>query len=172
MGYTNIDNNIMNYNISGGAFKLYFLLQSMCYDKKVQCFPSQDYLAKKLNKSVRTIQRYLEELIKENLIEKKRRGSISNIYTMVLKMVSQKSKTMVDSVKEIKKRCEKKNQDNIHELNRNTKESYSYKNKKYTSNSYNKKESNWDLEGRNYDFKNLENMLLGHDEYDVNKLYK
>ncbi|WP_029452023.1 helix-turn-helix domain-containing protein [Clostridium algidicarnis] len=160
MGYTNIDNDIMNYNISGGAFKLYFLLQSMCYDQKVQCFPSQDYLAKKLNKSVRTIQRYLEELITEKLIEKKRRGSISNIYTMVLKIVSQKAKTMVDSVKEIKKRAEKKDEDNIHELNRNTKESY------------NKKGSNWDLEGRNYDFKNLENMLLGHDKYDVNKLYK
>lgn len=79
MSYTKIDNKVLNYNISDGAFKLHFLLQSMCYGDKLQCFPSQSYLANILRKSVRTIQRYLNELIVAGIIKKQRRGSTSNV---------------------------------------------------------------------------------------------
>ncbi|WP_032123032.1 helix-turn-helix domain-containing protein [Clostridium amazonitimonense] len=163
MGYTNIDNNIMNYNISGGAFKLYFLLQSMCYSEKTQCFPSQKYLAERLNKSVRTIQRYLDELIKARLIEKKRRGSISNLYTVALKVISQKANEMVERVKKIKDKNSKQN--NSYNCSNNSKGYRSY-------NSYNKGTSNWNIDSRNYDFQNLEDMLLGYERYDANRLYK
>lgn len=102
MSYTNIDNSIMDYKISLGAFKLYFLLQSMCYEDKTQCYPSQKYLAEKLNRSVKSIQRYLSELLECGLISKRRRGSISNIYTVMLKVISQSAKALVNTVKELK----------------------------------------------------------------------
>lgn len=154
MAYTNIDNSIMSYNISDGAFKLFFLLQSMCYNEKTECFPSQNYLAEKLNKSVRTIQRYIEELINAGLLKKKRRGSISNIYTVMLKVVTQKVNALVEKVKDMK--------------DRNTK---AQSQKGYNHN-YPPKKSNWNIEERSYDFDSLENMLLGEEEYSSEKLYK
>lgn len=154
MSYTNIDNSIMSYNISDGAFKLFFFLQSMCYNEKTECFPSQNYLAEKLNKSVRTIQRYIEELINAGLLKKKRRGSISNIYTVMLKVVTQKVNALVEKVKDMK--------------DRNTK---AQSNKGYGYN-YPQKKSNWNIEERSYDFGSLENMLLGEEEYNPEKLYK
>lgn len=153
MSYTNIDNSIMSYNISDGAFKLFFLLQSMCYNEKTECFPSQNYLAEKLNKSVRTIQRYIEELISAGLLKKKRRGSISNIYTVMLKVVTQKVNALVEKVKDMK--------------DKNTK---AQSQKGYNYN-YPAKKSNWNIEERSYDFASLENMLLGEEEYNPEKLY-
>ncbi|WP_055666057.1 helix-turn-helix domain-containing protein [Desnuesiella massiliensis] len=154
MSYTNIDNSIMSFNISDGAFKLFFLLQSMCYNEKTECFPSQNYLAEKLNKSVRTIQRYIEELINAGLLKKQRRGSISNLYTVMLKVVTQKVNALVEKVKDMK--------------DKNTK-AQSHKGYGYN---YPSKKSNWNIEERSYDFGCLENMLLGQEEYNAEKLYK
>lgn len=79
--YTILQNNDITLNISDRAFRLYCLLKSMAYGEKTSCYPSQVYLAEKLNRSVRSIQRYLKELLKAGYIKIKRRGSISNIYT-------------------------------------------------------------------------------------------
>lgn len=149
MAYTNIDNNIMNYNISDGAFKLYFLLQSMCYNDKTECFPSQRYLSEKLNKSVRTIQRYISELLNCGLLKKKRRGSISNLYTVMLKVTAQKTAAIVNKVREIKG-----------------------KSQSYVKSNANTKHSVWNIGHRDYDFNKLENMLLGRENYDTERLYK
>lgn len=154
MSYTNIDNSIMNYKISDGAFRLYFLLQSMCYNDKTECYPSQNYLAEKLNKSVRTIQRYIDELIDAGLLKKKRRGSISNLYVVMLKVLSQKVESVLDKVKEIR--------------NKNSKAQGSA-GVKYSSPKA--KSSNWSVGDRAYDFHNLEAMLLGQANYDPSKLY-
>lgn len=146
MSYTKIDNVVLNYNISDGAFKLHFLLQSMCYGDKLQCFPSQSYLANILRKSVRTIQRYLNELIAAGIIKKQRRGSTSNLYTITLK---------VDPIEHQKNSLSKKNK-NIKSKNIKT-----------------KKESIWNnIPSRNYNFDSLEKMLLGEIEFSNFNLYK
>jgi len=146
MSYTKIDNKVLNYNISDGAFKLHFLLQSMCYGDKLQCFPSQNYLANILRKSVRTIQRYLNELIAAGIIKKQRRGSTSNLYTITLK---------VDPIEHQKNSLFKKNK-NIKSKNIKT-----------------KKESIWNkIPSRNYNFDSLEKMLLGEIEFSNFNLYK
>lgn len=72
--YTILPNNDITLNISDGAFRLYCLLNSMCYGEKDSCFPGQSYLAQKLNRSIRTIQRYMIELVKAKMIKIKRRG--------------------------------------------------------------------------------------------------
>ncbi|MGL5478733.1 MAG: helix-turn-helix domain-containing protein [Clostridium sp.] len=102
--YTIISNRIITETkISDGAYRLYSLLTSMCYGKKDNCYPSQEYLAKALNKSVRTIQRYLTELEECNLIKKQRRGSISNLYTILKKQfenIVEKTKEKIKKGKE------------------------------------------------------------------------
>ncbi|MCY6354921.1 helix-turn-helix domain-containing protein [Clostridium sp. ZS2-4] len=81
--FTMIENELFNYNISGQAFRLYCLLKSYCFNGKTLCYPSQKTLAERLNKSMRTIQKNLSELVKAGLINIKRRGSISNLYELV-----------------------------------------------------------------------------------------
>lgn len=99
MGYTKISNEIIELKeISDGAFRLYILLQKMCYGEKKSCFPSQGYLANALNKSSKTIQRYLEELIGLGLVKSTRRGSSSNLYVVVDKV----SDELEDEVQESK----------------------------------------------------------------------
>lgn len=87
--YTIIQNDTITSNLSNGAFRLYCLLQSMAYGDKDTCFPSQSYLGGKLNKSLRTIQRYLQELYDAKLIQKRRRGPKSNVYTIIGKKILQ-----------------------------------------------------------------------------------
>lgn len=58
--YTIIKNKLITDNISNGAYRLATLFLSMCYADKDTCYPSQKYLSEKLNRSVRTIQRYLK----------------------------------------------------------------------------------------------------------------
>jgi hypothetical protein len=95
----NVD--ITNIRISDGAYRCYILIQSMCYGEKDFCFPSEKYLAIALGRSVRTIQRYLKELIKVGLILKKRRGSISNLYTILSKKTRQVGDKVVDTLKRV-----------------------------------------------------------------------
>ncbi|WP_291562120.1 MULTISPECIES: helix-turn-helix domain-containing protein [unclassified Clostridium] len=143
--YTIIQNDTITSNLSDGAFRLYCLLQSMCYNKDY-CFPSQSYLAKKLNnKSVRTIQRYLQELYNAKLIQKRRRGSISNVYTILGKKILQQVDKAVSKAK-------------------NAYKSYKNKYKKEKVSSFN------DYEQTQYNFNNLEAVLLGEIEYDPDAL--
>lgn len=102
--YTIIENELLdNHNLSDSSFRLYVLLKSMCYKDKVSCFPSQKYLAEKLGKSERTVQRLLRELYKANLVKKKRRGSISNLYTIVAKMMAKGVERVQDTVEKVTK---------------------------------------------------------------------
>lgn len=83
--FTKIKNELMDKEISNGAFRLYCMIESYCYGDKDSCFPSQKTLGSRLKKSARTIQRYINELGTAKLITIKRRGSISNIYIIASK---------------------------------------------------------------------------------------
>ena len=134
--YTLIDNNqITNLRISDGAYRCYNLLLSMCYGDKNTCYPSIKYVATALGKSPRTVNRYIKELEKAKLIAKRRRGSISNIYTLIQKITGQAIQKVKEAVNKAKK---------------------AYNQSKYT-----KKQSTFNnFEQRNYDFAKLEDALL------------
>lgn len=95
-GYTVIQNKLITAPISNGAYRLGSYMLSICYGEKLECFPSQQTLAEALNRSVRTIQRYLKELYDNNIISRKRRGHLTNVYTILIK----KTKDVVNRVKE------------------------------------------------------------------------
>lgn len=146
--YTILQNkDITCNNISDGAFRLYIFLNSMCYGDKNSCFPGQSYLAEKLNRSIRTIQRYLKELVQVKMIKIKRRGSISNVYTIINKVAS----TVEKAVKKAKN-------------------AYDNHFKKKKDNDDIKKTKFNDYEQRSYNYNNLEKILLGNMEYDPDKL--
>jgi hypothetical protein len=73
MAYTKVNNILGKKDLSDEAFRLHVLLQSMCYGEKNSCFPSQAYLTTALNKSAKSIQRYIKERVTAELIEKKRK---------------------------------------------------------------------------------------------------
>lgn len=135
--FTMVQNDILEANISDGAMRLYMILSSYCYGDKYACFPSQNTLAAKLNKSVRTVQRYLGELIGKRLIIKKRRGSTSNEYQIVEKAIS----------------------------NTSSKKKKNYKRKpsavEPAAKPRSKEKSFSAYSQRNYNFEKLEDMLLG-----------
>lgn len=84
--FTMIPNGVISdKNISHGAFRLYCILNSYCYGSKDSCFPSQNTLAQRMNKCIRTIQRYLRELMENGIIKIVRRGSVSNLYQLLTK---------------------------------------------------------------------------------------
>lgn len=136
-------------NLSDNAFRIYHYLLSMCYGKKNTCFPSQATIAKATHRTIRTIQRGLKELIQAGFILSQRRGSTSNLYT-VLKKVQLQAKEVVSSATE-------KVEDTIKKV----------KNSFYS----NKKKDNFNnFKQRQYNWGNLEDMLLGREDYDLNKL--
>ncbi|MCB2340869.1 helix-turn-helix domain-containing protein [Clostridium estertheticum] len=134
--YTVIDNNlIIDTDLPDSAYRLYNLMLSMAYGEKDTCYPSIKYLAEKLNKSVKTIGRNLKILKEKGLIISKRRGSISNIYTLVKKTMQVKTEKLVNKLKS-----------------------------KFTKPKYKEKRSAFnDYEQREYDFDELEKKLLGWD---------
>jgi hypothetical protein len=81
-------NVITSNKISDGAFRLYCVLESYAFDQKDFCFPLQKTLAEKLSRSVRTIQIFSLA----NLIKIKRRGSISSLYTILNKLITESKK--------------------------------------------------------------------------------
>ena len=95
-GYTVIQNKLITAPISHGAYRLGSYMLSICYGDKLECFPSQKTLSEALNRSVRTIQRYLKELYDNNIISRKRRGHLTNVYTVLVK----KAKEIVNRVKD------------------------------------------------------------------------
>ncbi|SHH36769.1 helix-turn-helix domain-containing protein [Clostridium grantii] len=139
--YTIIQNADITSNLSNSAYRLYVLLLSMCYADKDTCYPSQQYLASKLHCSVRTIQRSLKELIVDKLIKKQRRGSISNIYTMLQKKINQVGNTVANKVNQIK---------NNYSSNKSNQYKDSFSNRKQ----------------RSYNLDKIERTLLGWDEYE------
>ncbi|QGU93846.1 winged helix-turn-helix transcriptional regulator [Clostridium bovifaecis] len=160
--FTIVQNEILKLKLSGQAFKLYCILKSYCFNNKTTCFPSQKTLSERLNKSVRTVQRAIKELVEAGLIKIKRRGSISNVYE--LRMLSMEPNNTA-----------KKDNISIHHEVNSLLESYNKNSKKREidffslSNTY-KKSGNWNkkkdafnnFEQRNYNFDKLESILLRH----------
>ena len=99
-GYTILQNSDIELTLSNGAFRCYVLLKQYCYADKDTCYPAQKTLAGILKRSVRTIQRYLKEIKEAGLLKVKRRGSISNMYTLISKKVE---KSVDKIVKKFKK---------------------------------------------------------------------
>lgn len=142
--YTIIDNNLItNLKISDGAYRCYNLLLSMCYADKCTCYPSIEYIATALGRSCRTINRYLKELVELGLIVKRRRGSISSIYTLLKKKTQQIVQKVKDKVNKAKNAYKGYKNDSYNNYD---------KNKVDTFNNYPQREYNW---------KELENKLLG-----------
>ena len=138
--YTIIDNNLItNLKLSNGAYRCHNFLLSMCYGPKDSCYPSINYIANALGTCTRTINRYLKELVELGLILKRRRGSISNIYTLLQKKAGQ----AIEKVQEVIKSAKKAYKSNYRPYPK-------------------KKESVFnDFEQRTYDYDNLEEKLLG-----------
>lgn len=106
--FTIVSNDIITSNISNGAYRLYTLLQSYCYGDKCNCYPSQKTLANNLSRSIRTIQRYIKELKDNGYIDIKHRGSISNVYNLLRKVIQQKANKAVEGAKRVYKAYKKK----------------------------------------------------------------
>lgn len=147
-----VDNDILALNLSGQAFKLYIILKSYCFSGKTCCFPSQETLSKRLNKSVRTVQRALKELSSAGLIKIKRRGSTSNVYELTLKSQPKdiKGENIHDKLNSIISLYGSKNNKN-----------YNHKSKYRTNNYQSRKDYFNNFQQRKYDFDKLEKMLLG-----------
>lgn len=134
MGFTLIDNDTMLENISDGAFRLYCLLQSYCYGEKDICFPSQKTLGERLRRSVRTVQRYIKELVEAKLIEVIRRGSNNNYYKMMRKAAQKSIQNTISTIKAAAEKHKSSSKGNF--------------------NNYKQ---------RNYDMNKLEKLLLNND---------
>lgn len=137
---------ITNLRISDGAYRLYNLLLSMAYSDKIQVYPSQKFMATALGRSIRTIQRYLKELVKNEYISIRRRGSTSNITTLLQKKVTQTVQKVKEAVKAARNAYNKHKKDNKNTITTN----------------YPKKESVFNtFDQRNYDYGKLEKLLRG-----------
>jgi len=71
------------FKLSHGAMVLFFKMKSMAYGHKKTIFPSQLYLSRVLRCSVRSVQRYLSELVKAGCIKSLQRNTTSNLYTLL-----------------------------------------------------------------------------------------
>lgn len=71
------------FDLSNGAVVLYMKIKSMTYGMKKSIFPSQLYLSRALRCSVRTVQRYLGELVKARCLVSLQRNTTSNLYTLL-----------------------------------------------------------------------------------------
>lgn len=139
--FTIIDNSIITSDISNTAYRVYCFLESLCYGDKNSCFPGQAYISEKLHICIRTVQRALKELKEAKLIRTVRRGSISNMYYVLKKVARKNVSTIKDTIEKVKNNYYKSKKDNFNEFKQ------------------------W-----KYNFKNLEDMLLGKVEYDPEKL--
>ena len=71
------------FDLSNGAIVLYMKMKSMAFGKKKTIFPSQQYLSQVLRCSIRSVQRYISELVKAGCIRSLQRHITSNLYTLV-----------------------------------------------------------------------------------------
>lgn len=134
---------ILQANLSPQATKLLLILQGHKNSNTGLCNPSQALLSKEMDRSIRSIQRYLQELVQAGIIAIERMGKmITNKYFLLVDKELEQFKEQYADAKEttnnIKNKCK------------------SYK-------SYSKKESNWDYEGQRDSsyYINLEKRLLG-----------
>src|SRR5688572_23065540 len=79
--YTKVPNTILKRrDISPGAKLTYVMLLSYAH-KQDRCFPGQKRLADDIGAGVRSVIRYMQELVKEGLLRVKRRGlGKTNVY--------------------------------------------------------------------------------------------
>ncbi len=71
------------FNLSHGAIVLYMKMKTMAYAHKNSIFPGQLYLSQALRCSVRSIQRYINELVKAGCIKSLQRHITSNLYILL-----------------------------------------------------------------------------------------
>ncbi|ABS40649.1 helix-turn-helix domain-containing protein [Clostridium botulinum] len=142
---------ITNLKLSDGAYRCYMLLQHLAYGNKTEVYPSIRYIAVSLGRSCRSVNRYIKELVQLGYIAKRRRGSTSNVYTLLQKKVQQTIQNIKDKVK---------SRDNRSKENKTT-QSNNTKNTNHKNNNYIKKDKFNDFDQRNYDFNKLEDLLLG-----------
>ncbi|MBN3397095.1 transcriptional regulator [Clostridium botulinum] len=135
---------ITNLRLSDGAYRCYMLLQSLCYGEKISCYPSISYIACALGRCERSVNRYIKELLSLGFIARRRRGSISSVYTLLKKKVQQ----FIDRIKQAKTGSKEK--ESIKKTNKTN----------HKNNNYIKKDKFNDFEQRNYDFNKLEDLLL------------
>ncbi|RMC93782.1 helix-turn-helix domain-containing protein [Clostridium autoethanogenum] len=148
-GQTYIDNAYLyDTRLTSTEKTVYAVLCSACYGDKCETYVGQLTIAKAINKSLRTVQRSIKTLKGFSYIQIKRRGSISNITTIISKQMRKTGQKVISTVKSAYKAYKQK-------INIDKQE------KKTLFNSFKQ---------RNYNFKNLENMLLGNEEYDPEKL--
>ncbi|BDB01709.1 helix-turn-helix domain-containing protein [Clostridium botulinum] len=137
---------ITNLRLSDGAYRCYMLLQHLAYSSKTEVYPSIKYIAVSLGRSCRSINRYIKELVSLGYIAKRRRGSISNVYTLLKKKVQQ-------SIDKIKQAKDGSKEDKTTKKTNNINHKNNYNNK-FKIDKFN------DFEQRNYDFEKLEDLLL------------
>jgi|GEM_PF-3159957 len=71
------------FDLSNGAIVLYMKVKSMMYGRKKSIFPSQLYLSKALRCSVRSIQRFIGELVRASCLVSLQRYTTSNLYSLL-----------------------------------------------------------------------------------------
>ena len=71
------------FNLSHGAIVLYMKMKTMAYGHKNTIFPSQLFLSKALHCSIRTIQRYIRELVQAGCLKSIQRDTTSNLYVLL-----------------------------------------------------------------------------------------
>ncbi|WPC42914.1 helix-turn-helix domain-containing protein [Clostridium sp. JS66] len=148
-GSTYIDNAYLyDTRLTSTEKTVYAVLCSACYANKYETYVGQLTIAKAINKSLRTIQRAIKTLKKFSYIIVKRRGSISNITTIVSKQTKQVAHKVTSALKGAYKAYKQKRK-------------VDKKEKQSTFNNF---------EMRKYDFSSLEDMLLGYKEYNSEEL--
>ena len=144
-GFTTIDNSIDYSVLKTGEFRLFIAISQCCFGDNDSYALLQQTLAEKLHVCVRTIQRWLQGLIKKGFITTTRRGHKSSIYTL------------------LKGKFESRRQKLKGLIATSQKSTSNSQNKFY--NKKNKKKLKCDnFEKRNYDLDSLEKKLLGWDE--------
>lgn len=90
-GFFNFYNNdIRNSNLHPTTRCLLGIISSYCHDKKDTCFPSLKTLAADLGRCERTVQRHIVVLREIGYLSVKNRGSKSNLYTLLRKVIIEK----------------------------------------------------------------------------------
>lgn len=149
-GHTYIDNAYLyDTRLTSTEKTVYGILCTACYADKCETIVGQLTIAKAINKSLRTVSRAIKVLKEFKYIIVKRRGSITNITTIVSKKARQLANKVVTPVKKVKERIDTKK-----------------------DNSYNKSKKNSfnNFKQRNYNFQELEKQLLGYKEYNAQEL--
>lgn len=101
-GYTKVNNSVIfNTQISTGAKTLYFVMLALGI-KSNEIEHSQRVLAEAMNKSVRTIQRYIKELKDAGLIQVIRRLGYTNIYVLLGKVINKAKNTAKNAINTVK----------------------------------------------------------------------